>query len=284
MTDTPTPTAPPTDPPGSLRCATCGSLMSTSDSATAEWVLTEHVKREHPEAIPSSLLPAIVRGLDLDAMRTAAPVLHAELVGLLRDSTRQIRQARGRVVAAEDTYDLTRRLTAAGEVMRQWRDAFDAAGRECDALLAEEAITAVGEADGIPLGSHFVPDGAGQRIAVRADYGSGGDQWDLASLVGWIAEDEAQEQVASLGDLSSEQEDTAVRDYRDVARTAMERLLALGRFAPSVTAIDSLRLRHAEQGHDAEAAILGQLRTRGARIYKGVKVTREPMPKSKRGA
>jgi hypothetical protein len=272
-----------------LACPTCGSIMSDSNSATAEWTLAEHLKREHPEsptpAPAPTLLPApfadSAGALDVDGLRTLTARLRADLVESLRISVRDLRAARGTVVTEEDTYDVVRRLTDAGEVLRRLAEVFLSAASEADALTAEEVVIAHGEDEGIPRASLFVPDGAGQRIAVRADWGKGSDTWDVGSLVGWIAEDEAMEQVAGkYDDLSTEQEDVAVKDYAEVARTAMERLLALGRFNPSVTAIEAVRLRAAERQDDSTAALLRQIRTKGERIYRGVKITREPLPKS----
>lgn len=267
-----------------LRCPVCESFIGASPSATADWTLTEHVKREHPDVQPAEeLLPAIVRGLDFDGMRQAAPVLRDRLTALLRDSARLIREARGTVVAPEDTYDLTRRLTAAGEVMRQWRDAFDAAAREADALIEEEAVTVFGESGGVPNASLFVPDGAGQRIAVRAEWDSAKDAWDLDSLAGWIAETTVADEGRS--DRLGNAEGAPVWNNEEavsLVRDGIDRLLALGRFSPGVKLIEAARLRLAERGRDAEAAVLRQVRTRGARVYKGVTITREDMPKSQR--
>jgi len=210
--------------------------------------------------------------LDVDRLRQLAPTVRAHLIDALRFSATEVRAARGTVVAAEDTYDLVRRTTAAGEVLRMWRDAFDAAAKEADSIAEEEALTAVGEADGIPLGSLFVPDGEGQRIAVRADFDRPDQSWDLDSMKGWLAEDT----VAELG-LGEETDRPVltVQEVVSVVRDALDRLTSLGGFSPRVTAIESLRRKLAERGRDADAAVLGQLRTVGPRRYKGVKITRE---------
>jgi hypothetical protein len=210
--------------------------------------------------------------LDVDRLRALAPAVRAGLIDSLRSAATEVRAARGTVVAAEDTYDLVRRTTAAGEVLRQWRDAFEAAAREADAIAEEETLTAMGEADGIPLGSLFVPDGAGQRIAVRADYAPGSDTWDVDSLKGWLAEDTVAE--LGLGE-DTDRPVLTVQEVVSVVRDALDRLTGLGRFSPSVTAVKALRTRLAERGRDADAAVLGQLRTTGNRRYKGVRITRE---------
>lgn len=238
--------------------------------------MTESVTvEEQADRLRASNLPMLfgtAGQLDIDRLRTLAPEIRKGLVAALRVAATEVRAARGTVVAAEDTYDLVRRTTAAGEALRMWRDAFDAAAREADSIAEEEALTAVGEADGIPLGSLFVPDGAGQRIAVRADYAPGSDTWDLDSMKGWLAEDT----VAELG-LGEETDRPVltVQEVVSVVRDALDRLTALGRFSPSVTAVKTLRTRLAERGRDSDAAVLGQLRSRGDRVYKGVKITRE---------
>lgn len=218
------------------------------------------------------LLPADLAGIDLDRMRQAAPVLRTRLLDLLRDSATIIRKERGTVVAPEDTYDLVRRLTASAEVLRQWAQAFTEAAREADALVAEEAVTAMGESDGIPNGSLFVPDGAGQRIAVRSDWAPGDSVWDVGTLTGWLAEDTIAEQGVGA---DTDRPVFTAQEATGLARDALARLLALGRFTPSATAIKGLRTRLAERQRDADAAVIGQVRTVGARTYKGVKITRE---------
>lgn len=217
-------------------------------------------------------------GLDLDSLRTLADGLRPALIDALRSSVRDLRAARGSVVVEEDTYDVVRRLVDAGEVLRRLRDAFDGAAREADALVEEEAVTVHGEDEGVPRASLFVPDGAGQRIAVRADWGTGRDEWDLASLVGWLVEDEVADYMATDEITETDLDD----DLRQVARNAVDRLLSLGRFTPSVTALKALRTRLAERGRDSEAAVIAQVRQVGARVYKGVRITREATPASQR--
>jgi hypothetical protein len=229
------------------------------------------------------LLPASVRGLDLDRMRQAAPVLRARLVDLLRDSTRQLREARGTVVVPEDTYDTVRRLTAAGEVFRQWRDAFEGAAKEADALTAEEAVTAVGEQDGVPLGSLFVPDGEGHRIAVRPDFASGESVWDVGTLIGWLVDDEAADDRCSCSPppiTDGPERDCPIHGdpmtvAREVARNVVDRLLALGKFTPGAKPIEELRKKLAAAQRDADAGTIRQVRHVGPRTFRGVKIVRE---------
>jgi hypothetical protein len=188
-----------------------------------------------------------------------------------------VRAERGTVVTPEDTYDLVRRLTHAGEVLRQVAEAFIAGAKETDALLEEEATIALGEQDGIPLGTLFVPDGVGQRIAVRTEYGTEKDAWDTASLTGWLVEDTVATIAAEVDDGTWNRGDAEL-----AGRKVAERLLALGNFVPKVTEVEKLRTQAAELGDDETARTLGQLRTKGGRVYKGTKITREPTPKSKR--
>lgn len=246
--------------------------------------------REVQAATPA--LPALsLASVDLDQLRAAAPALRTQLIEALRADVTERREGRGPVVVPEDTYPLVRRLTAAEEVLRQFAQAFADAAKEAAALIAEEATIALGESDGIPNGSLFVPDGAGQRIAVSNDWDSNakGDVWDLGTLIGWLVEDEVADYKA--GDALQQafrQAGTSAPmlwsddQVQEVTRSIIDRLLALGRFTPSVKAIEALRLRLAERDRDADAAIIRQVRTRGQRIYRGVKITREPMPKSQR--
>jgi hypothetical protein len=250
--------------------------------------MTDTSPQPSPTSLPAPYADA-AGALDLDGLRHLTEILRTELPVALRSSVLSLRQARGSVVVEEDTYDVVRRLTDAGEVLRRVAEAFLAAAKEADAMVEEEAVTVHGEDDGIPRASLFVPDGAGQRIAVRADYGTGTDTWDLASLVGWLVEDEIADYKAAdplqrgLRDAGAPApmlwDDDQVRE---VSRNVVDRLLALGKFTPGVKAIDALRLRLSEKGCDVEAGVLRQVRQRGERVYRGVKITREPMPKSQR--
>jgi len=229
-------------------------------------------------------LPALLQHLDLgeggitldvDRMRALAPQLRAELIGQLRAAAAQHREARGTVVVPEDTYELVRRLTAAEEVMRQWAQAFTAAAQECVAIAEEEALTAMGGYPGYeeaPSGSLFVPDGAGQRIAVTPDWKAGESTWDVDTLAGWIAEE-----VVSQEGVGTDTEDPVftAQEAISLVRDGIDKLRRLGRFTPGASLIEAERKRLAGLGRDSDAAVLRQVRSVGPRQYKGVKVTRE---------
>jgi hypothetical protein len=245
-----------------------------------------------PQPAPANL-PApyadAAGSLDLDGLRHLAEILRTELPVALRSSVTALRQARGTVITEEDTYDVVRRLTDAGEVLRRVAEAFTAAAREADALIEEEAITVHGEDDGIPRASLYVPDGAGQRIAVRAEYGTGKDSWDLATLAGFLAETTVADEgrKPDVDELSEGEEPDDVplwtnEEAVSLVRDGIDRLLALGTYAPKVREVDNLRRRHAERGDDASAAVLRQVRQKGERVYRGVKITREDTPASQR--
>jgi hypothetical protein len=227
--------------------------------------------------------------LDVDGLRTLAGSLRADLIDALRASVTQIRDARGNVVVPEDTHDLVRRLVDAGEVLRRVADCLITAAKEADALVEEELLTVQGADEGVPRASLFVPDGEGQRIAVRAEWKSGDSTWDVPSLVGWLIDEE----VADYKTADPLQR--ALRDagtsapmmwdddqVREVIRNTVDRLLSLGRFTPQATPINALRTRLSEKGRDADAAVIGQLRSVSDRTYLGVKITREATPKSQR--
>lgn len=250
-------------------------------------------------------LPALA-DLDLDQLRTAAPALRAALIDGLRADVTDRRAARGVVAAPEDTFDVVRRLTDAGEVLRSFASAFTEAAKEADALTAEEATIALGEQDGVPNGSLFVPDGVGQRIAVRADWGPGDSVWDVGSLIGWLIEDEVADVKASRRREARERAEARQAaadphgegiepppldpvalatelawyesDAREVAHGVALRLLNLGSYTPSASAIKNLRTKLAELGRDAEASIIAGVRSVGPRRYRGVKITREATP------
>jgi hypothetical protein len=259
-------------------------------------------------APPPVNLPAPIGGpdgtLDADALRQLAPVLRRDLIASLRGAATAVRQARGTVVAPEDTYDLVRRTVSAGESLRSMAEAFLAAAREADAIAEEEALTVAGaEADGVLLASLFVPDGEGQRIAVRADWQPGSSTWDVPSLVGWLIDDEVAEVKGERREearLRREARQAAAdpngegiepepldpvaaaaeaawyeSDARHVAGQVVARLLGLGRYTPAAREVEALRKRLAEQQRDADAAVIRQVRSTGPRTYRGVKVTRE---------
>jgi len=238
----------------------------TTAQLTVAPIADPHVVLSLPDALDS-----------VDAMRAAAPAVRALLIDRLRAEATAVRTERGTVVVPEDTYDLVRRLTAAGEVLRQWASAFTEAAKEADALTAEEALAVSGaELDGVLTASLFVPDGEGQRIAVRAEYGSRPTVWDVPSLVGWLVDDE----VADARNPRTDDPDEpyGVDEVRAVARGVVDRLLALGKYEPQVTKVEALRKRLAEAGRDRDAGIIRQVRQAGAAPYKGVKVTREDAP------
>lgn len=244
--------------------------------------------------------------LDVDAMRKLAPELRTALVTQIQYGAQIARHARGTVVVPEDTFPLVRQVVAGAEVLRQWRDAFEAAARECDAIAEEEALTALGPYPGVeeaPAGSLFVPDGAGQRIAVRPDWKPGESTFDVATLVEWLIDEEvaevkgerrqeareAYESRQAAADpngegIEPEPLDPIARaaqaawfesDARHIAGQVVARLLSLGRYTPGAKALDELRKRLASQQRDSDAAVIRQVRSVGPRRYAGVRVTRE---------
>jgi hypothetical protein len=266
-------------------------------------------EEERNDAADASNLPmlfATAGQLDVDRLRELAPVVRRGLVAALRSAATELRAGRGTVVVPEDTYDLVRRTTAAGEVLRQWRDAFEAAAKEADAILEEEALTAIGGLPGYedaPAGSLFVPDGAGQRIAVTPDGKPGESTWDVASLAGWVVEeavaevrDERRQEARRRAEERQAAADPGAEgvppeplppaalaaelawhesDAQQAAHGAVLRLLQLGTYTPGIKKLDALRRKLAEQGRDSDAAVLRQVRSVGLRAYKGVKITRE---------
>lgn len=267
-----------TDTIAHLSCPHCGSFISATASATASWTLEEHIKREHPD-VPSLApvgIPDSLGAINLDRMREAAPVLRGRLIDMLRAEATAARASRGTVVVPEDTYDLVRRTTAAGEVLRQWRDAFEAAAKEADAIAEEEALTAMGSYPGVedaPSGSLFVPDGADQRIAVTPDWKPGESTWDLDTLEAWVAE----QTVADEGvGTDTDRPVFTAQEAISLVRDGMDKLIRLcNKVTPSASKIEAERKRLAGLGRDTDAGVLRQVRTVGPRRYLGVKITRE---------
>lgn len=227
--------------------------------------------------LPAPLGTLRLAGLDLDvdAMRVLAPQVRAQLIDALRDGVRQLRDARGTVVVPEDTYDLVRRVIAAQEVMTQWAQAFTAAAAECGAIAEEEALTAVGGYPGVeeaPSGSLFVPDGEGQRIAVRPDWKAGETAWDVDTLTAWVVE-----QVVSAEGvgLDADRPVFTPQEVLSLCRDSIDKLLTLGRFTPAASKVEAERKRLAGLQRDTDAAVLRQVRSVGPRKYQGVKITRE---------
>lgn len=224
--------------------------------------------------------------LDLATLSAALPLVRADLVLALRQAAADHRRARGTVVTAEDTYPLVRRLTEADEVLGQWSRAFADAAKEARAIIEEEALTVAGaEHEGTLSDSLYVPDGVGRRIAVRGDWQAGSSTWDVPSLIGWLVDDEVAEAKGADALQRKAREQGVVMpkswdddEVREVARNIVDRLLALGSYTPNATKIKTLRVKLAELGRDAEAAVIAQVRSVGLRTYKGVKVTREDSP------
>jgi hypothetical protein len=258
---------------------------------------------EQPANLPAPFADSSGQ-LDADALRALAPILRRDLIAALRNSTTAVRDARGTVVVPEDTYDLVRRLTSAGESLRSVAEAFTAAAKEADAIIEEEALAVSGaELDGVLLASLFVPDGVGQRIAVRADRESSSSVWDVSTLIGWLIDDEVDnlngerrqeqrrvaEQRQAAADPNAEGVEPGPRDpvevaaelayyevdVRSVAHEVVARLLQLGRYTPGAKPVEALRKRLAEQQRDADAAVIRQVRTVTPGRYKGVTITRE---------
>lgn len=258
---------------------------------TAPLTAEEQADRTPAATLPAPLGRVTLPGIDLDVdtMRVLAPQVRDLLIAELRGGAALLREARGTVVVPEDTYELVRRLTAAQEVMTQWSQAFQAAAAEATALMEEEAVTAVGGLPGYeeaPSGSLFVPDGAGQRIAVTPNWKAGETTWDASTLIAWVIDQEA-ENVSAAGctceppphgtgpDEDCGEHGRPVTIAREVAAAAIERLHTLGRFTPQASKVEAERKRLAGLQRDSDAAVLRQVRSVGPRQYQGVKVTRE---------
>lgn len=219
-------------------------------------------------AVPATL-PVDV--LDVSALDAALPEIRGGLEHALRSAATAVREERGRVVAAEDTFDLIRRLQHADDVLTRVGKAFTEAAAVARQEIAEDLAAAVGEQDGVPMGRLIVPAGD-YEIVVRPKFGRGSDSWDWPSLVGVLSDLAAEGQPLPTTDPDNDGlavHEKATREYAaEVAADALTRLLGL-LSSPKLksSAVDALRRKVAGQGDDARAAVLGQCRVPGGQTY-----------------
>lgn len=215
--------------------------------------------------------------LDIDGIAALNVGLRANLEAAVRAAATNLRQARGTVVTPEDTFDLTRRLVHAQEVLNQTAAAFTAAGKACTLEIEEEVRLGVGEQNGVPNGRMVVPSG-GVEYVISPEYSTAPDTWDLVSIVGVVAD-----RATALAESPRDPDEPWTQDdAREVAAEACTILLGLIA-SPKLktTAVDALSRTLAGEGDDTRAGVLRQSRVRGGSTYKGVKVTAEE-PKQRR--
>ena len=240
-----------------------------------------------PPNLPAPLGTA-TGALDLDALEAGVVHLRQQLEHALATAVAEMRAARGTVVSQEDTYELVRRLAHAQSVLGSWASAFTAASKACVQHIEDELITGVGEQDGIPVGRMVVPTGGPHEYVVSPAYRAGSDVWDVASIIGVVADVAAAEHAApgcscdtGPGTEGPEQDCVVHGDpamvSREVAANAGHKLLGLLASPKwASTKVDALRrsLAGTPEG-DRMASVLGQARNKGERVYTGVTVELE---------
>jgi hypothetical protein len=247
--------------------------MSTSTNTT------EDLESRNLPAVPHA---RVVNVLDLAQIEEALPDLRAGLESAIRAAATAVRQSRGEVVTAEDTFDLIRRLLHAQDVLGRAGKAFTDAAATCLLEVAEELSTAVGEQEGVPLGRLVVPAGTVEYV-IRPDMASGTDRFDVQSLIGVLAD------LAVAGqplpdDFPPQDDPGNVLEWgREVAADAMHKVLGLVSSPKwKTTAIDALRRKLAGEGDDLRAGVLGQVRVRGDQVYRGTVRVDVEEPKQRR--
>lgn len=229
---------------------------------------------------------ALTRGMSVEMLEEDLPSLRVGLEAGIRSAAAMFREERGQVVAAEDTFDLIRRLVHAQDVLTRVATAYTDAAKVAGQEIAEELIAAVGEQDGVPMGRLVVPAGSVEYV-VKPVFATGSDSWDMASLLGVLSDLAEEGQPVPTTDPDNdglEAHEKALKEYaREVAADALTRFLGL-LSSPKLkaTAVDALRRKVAAAGDDQRAAVLGQCRVRGGQIYRETVTVDVEEPKERR--
>lgn len=240
---------------------------------------------------------ALVDGIVVDDLELAAKGLRPALVDAVRERVRLVRADRPTVVTDADVFPLVRQLTHAEEVLRRIGSAWTGAADECRAIAGEELLTAKGEQDGIPTGRLIVPDGDGTEIVVKAKTTRLPDTFDVSGIVGVVGDqaarsvfdggcgcDTSPETTGGPDELCPEHgrpESLAAAAAREAAAFVLT-LLSSPKWAS--TKLDAFARALAAAGHDTDAGVLQQARTKGAEQWNGqTEVTREEAKRRRRG-
>jgi len=227
-----------------------------------------HENDDAKEDVQGALMPH----RPLDALPAPAD-LKALLLHKIEHGVAAMRAERGDVHMPEDTFALQRELAYAKDVLGEYGRAFAAAEKVALQIAEEELIEAVGEQDGIPNEPLIVPDGRGD-VRVAPDF-KNEYQFDLDSLIEVVAVRWGSDlaRLIALDGAAPPNVDVPVTAVRTV-RDALNELLSLGSFLPSVRAVDAYAKHVARQGDDNMSAVVRSAK-RKTRKYKGVKITRE---------
>jgi len=281
--------------------------MSTPSDATAALA----AQATAPAPVVDDRLHPILAALGISADTGAVNIteldertkgLGRELVAAVREHAVLVRRNRPTVVTDADVFALVRELTHGEEVLRRVGREFGKGADECVGLVGEELLIAKGEQDGIPTGRLIVPDGDGTEIVVKAVTTRAPDTYDVSGIVGVVA-DVAARQVAAgppcscdgpEGDggcehhnpnpdsVVTEREQLIAAEVARVACTELLGLLSSPKWAS--TKLDAFARAVAAVGHDGDAGVLQQARTRGAEQWNGkTEVVRETAKTRRRG-
>lgn len=191
--------------------------------------------------------------------------LKLKLIEDLNDHVTRIRQERGEVTDREDTYDLIRRLTQAGERLGEYSRAFGAVAKTTKDVIEEELFEAVDEQDGIPMSNLRVPT-AGGSISVNRDMANRHDI-DMSQVIAVLAA-----QIAAVWKFDQRDPATAPEEFAiEVAEAA---LTFVGAAKPKVTSVRALADQLSREGDD-QLAKVARDSIRTTQIYKGIKVERK---------
>lgn len=209
------------------------------------------------------------------------------LIARLREEVARVRQERGEVVTAADTFELMRSLAAAQDKFTDYGRAFTSAAKVVKQEVEEELKFAVGEQDDTPLGSLSVPDTDGTTIKVGVqnenEHTIDRDQLFSAIAAKVLLETGAVDGALALGveflamqtiGLESEVAGKMETFLAGVIVEAMESAVAVGTYAPQVSKVRALATYLAGKGADGLAGIVTSA-VRTKKIYKGITVKRE---------
>lgn len=162
--------------------------------------------------------------------------------------------ARGKVLAAEDTYDLHRRLQATAEQMESYARGFKDVAELIRQLQQEELVEAVGEQDGVPLSGLTIPTAGGDIVvkpSFKRENDINADKVQAAIIdgitVAWM------EPIEHAAVHSTE---TLEENLRELLEQALTALVGTGKFEPQVSKLKATAAEWARIGRDDMAAEL----------------------------
>lgn len=235
--------------------------------------------------------------VELDHIVTKFPD-HRTLGKALQDGVNatmdQLREARGKVVTPEDTYETVRWAQGIAESFHEYGRAFAGAAALVGQYAEEELVEAVGEQDGIPTRGLTVPDVDGSDIKITKETSNthhiDRDAVLRALAVSFVHQHDAAGMLAELlSDLYARVEMVDESTEEQVYRRAEEHLAtllilafgelaALGTFNLQVTKVEAFSKELARRDALLASTVTGAMRKTVK--YSGVKMSRT-FPKSK---